>query len=222
MRIPGTGQSGSRVLDVATFVATYVLAGSLVLAASQEDATDLTGKAAAVVKSASSDNFANEYRYEVSVKNLTGTPLIADSILIVLEKVTNLAGSDRDPLRKEPLLDQIDVLGSDGETSDGKPYFRMPVNGGPDLMPFGQSPPVTVRFRNPSYISGLVPSFRILGRVREPEPVHAPEPKPVSAPAAQPPSEDSLQTLIELLIRKGILTREEWLKVAPSTDQPSP
>ena len=54
--------------------------------------TDLTGKASVVVTLKGRDNFTSEYRYDVSVRNHTSDLLIADSLVIVLDKITNLAG----------------------------------------------------------------------------------------------------------------------------------
>ncbi|MCX5729205.1 MAG: hypothetical protein NTZ28_10280, partial [Nitrospirae bacterium] len=50
--------------------------------------TDLTGKASVVVTLKGRDNFTSEYRYDVSVRNHTSDLLIADSLVIVLDKIT--------------------------------------------------------------------------------------------------------------------------------------
>jgi hypothetical protein len=83
----------------------------------------------------------------------------------------------------------FEVVGQDGQTDDGKPFFRIPVDG--DVAPQGDSRPATVRLRNREYVAVFTPSFRVYGTARRP----APEPK---------------HRLIQLLIKKGVLTEEEW------------
>ncbi len=182
---------------------------ALLAAVPIEQLTDLTGKARAVVTLRARDNFSNEFRYDVSIKNETADPLVADSLVLVLDKITNLAGEDNEPLTHEPILKRMEVLGNDGETPDGKPYFRIPVDQSPDLAPYSQSQPVTVRLRNRDYFIVFTPSFRVLGLRRAPPP-----PKSVEHPAPPPPNlnqaNQSLNRLIQLLIKKGLLTEEEW------------
>ena len=175
--------------------------------------TELTGKATVVVTLKGRDNFTSEYRYDVSVRNHTSDLLIADSLVIVLDKITNLAGEDREGLTGESFLTRFDVLGQDGETDDGKPFFRIPVGPTPDLGPLTDSLPATVRLRNKDYLSVFTPSFRVLGQKRPP-----PEPKQAQAAPVQPgatptaPSRNSVDKLIQLLIKKGVVTEEEWRK----------
>ncbi len=176
-----------------------------VAAVSLDQLTDLTGRATAVVTLKGRDNFASEYRYDVSVKNLSPDPLIGDSLVVVLDKITNLAGEDRDPLKGDSFLSRFDVLGQDGQTEDGKPYFYVPAGSAPDLLPQTESRPVTVRLRNKEYLVVFTPSFRVLGLKRPP-----PSPKPSEPVAAPPPAKNSLDKLIELLIKKGVITEEEW------------
>ncbi len=174
-------------------------------AASLDQLTDLTGRATAVVTLKGRDNFASEYRYDVSVKNLSPDPLIADSLVVVLDKITNLAGEDRDSLKGDSFLSRFEILGQDGETDDGKPYFRVPAGSGPDLLPQTESRPVTVRLRNKEYLVVFTPSFRVLGLKRQPATPKLSEPVTTSASA-----KNSLDKLIELLIKKGVITEEEW------------
>jgi hypothetical protein len=173
-------------------------------AAPIEELIDLSGKAAVIVTLTGRDNFLNEFRYDVSVKNLSAEPLDGDALVIVLEKITNLAGEEREPLTQELILKRMEVVGHDGETGDRKPYFRIPVDEGPDLAPYSQSRPVTVRLRNPDYFIVFTPSFRVLGRLRP-------------SPATQ-----SVQTLVDQLIQKGVLTEEEGraAKQPPRLPQP--
>jgi hypothetical protein len=180
---------------------------------SLDQLTDLTGKASVVVTLKSRDNFTSEYRYDVSVRNHTSDLLIAESLVLILEKITNLAGEDREGLTGESFLTRFEVLGQDGETEDGKPFFRVPVGTTPDLASLTDSLPVTVRLRNKDYLSVFTPSFKVLGQKRPP-----PEPKHIPAATVQPatpptvPSRTSVDKLIQLLIKKGVLTEEEWRK----------
>ncbi len=182
-------------------------------ASSLDQLTELTGKASAVVTLKGRDNFTSEYRYDVSVRNHTSDALIADSLVIVLDKITNLAGEDREGLTGESFLTRFDVLGQDGETDDRKPFFRIPVGPTPDLASLTDSLPATVRLRNKDYLSVFTPSFKVLGQKRLP-----PEPKQAQAAPVHPgqaqatPSRNSVDKLIQLLIKKGVVTEEEWRK----------
>lgn len=127
---------------------------------------DLTGGAIAVATLAGHDSFANEFRYEVLVRNQTSDPFVGDSILIVVDRITDLAARDA--------ADRIEVVGQDGRTATGRPYFRIPASSGIDLLPGSESRPVIVRLRNPSSAVVFIPSFRVLG-------LHRPQPKTAAA-----------------------------------------
>jgi hypothetical protein len=175
--------------------------------------TELTGKASVVVTLKDRDNFTSEYSYDVNVRNHTSDVLIAESLVIVLDKITNLAGEDSEGLTGQSFLKRFEVLGQDGETDDGKPFFRIPVGPTPDLGPLTDSLPATVRIRNKDYLSVFTPYFKVLGQKRPP-----PEPKQTQAAPVQPgsnptaPSRNSVDKLIQLLIKKGVVTEEEWRK----------
>ena len=178
--------------------------------------TELTGKASVVVTLKDRDNFTSEYRYDVNVRNHTSDVLIAESLVIVLDKITNLAGEDSEGLTGQSFLKRFDVLGQDGETDDGKPFFRIPVGPTPDLGPLTDSLPATARLRNKDYLSVFTPSFKVLGQKRPPpEPKQAQQtPAAPGQPGATPtaPSRNSVDKLIQLLIKKGVVTEEEWRK----------
>jgi len=180
---------------------------TMISAGSFDHLTELTGKVNAIVTLKGRDNFTSEYRYDVSVRNYTPDLIVADSLIIVLDKITNLAGEDHEGLTGESFLKRFDVLGQDGETDGGKPYFHIPVGTSSDLAPQTDSLPAAVRIRNRDYVAVFTPSFRVLGQKRP-----APEPKRVEAPAPAPPSSNSVDKLIQLLIKKGVLTEEEWRK----------
>jgi hypothetical protein len=169
--------------------------------------TDLTGKATAVVTLKARDNFNSEYRYDVSVKNLSPDTFIGDSLFVVLDKVTNIGGDDRENLNSDPILSRMEVLGQDGETQDGKPYFQIPAGSATDLAPSSQSLPASVRLRNKDYMIVFTPSFKVFG-IKRPPPVAKTAEKP-GPPAS---STNSVDKLIQLLIKKGVVTEEEWHK----------
>jgi hypothetical protein len=168
--------------------------------------TDLTGKATAVVTLKARDNFNSEYRYDVSVKNLSPDTFIGDSLFIVLDKVTNIGGEERENLNSDTILSRMEVLGQDGETQDGKPYFQVPVGSTTDLAPSSQSLPATVRLRNKDYMIVFTPSFKVFG-IKRPPPVAKTAEK-----SGPPASSTSVDKLIQLLIKKGVVTEEEWHK----------
>jgi hypothetical protein len=172
---------------------------------------DLTGKAVVTVTLTGRDNFNSEYRYDLTVRNRSSDPLIADSLIVVLEKITNLAGEERDPLKSEPLIHRFEIIGQDGETEDGKPFFRVPVGTQPDLAPLTDSSPLSVRIRNKDYVSMFTPSFRVYGKKRLPAESKAAisQPQPVS------PSQDRTDRLIQLLLKKGIITEEDRKAIQP-------
>jgi hypothetical protein len=195
------------------FACTLVTSITGFAAASLDQLTELTGKASVIVTLKGRDTFTSEYRYDVSVRNHTADALIADSLVIVLDKITNLAGEDHEGLTGESFLTRFEVLGQDGETAEGKPFFRVPAGPTPDLSPLTDSLPASVRLRNKDYLSVFTPSFRVLGQKRPP-----PEPKQTQAAPVQPgatptaPSRNSVDKLIQLLIKKGVVTEEEWRK----------
>jgi hypothetical protein len=198
------------------YTSTLIAPTAGLAAPSLDQLTDLTGKASVVVTLKGRDNFTSEYRYDVSVRNHSSDLLIADSLVIVLDKITNLAGADQEGLTGESFLTRFDVLGQDGETSDGKPFFRVPVGPAPDLGPLTDSLPAGIRLRNKDYLAVFTPSFKVLGQKRPP-----PEPKQAQQTPAAPgqpgiipttPSRNSVDKLIQLLIKKGVVTEEEWRK----------
>ena len=138
------------------FACTLLTALAGFAASSLDQLTDLTSKASVVVTLKGRDNFTSEYRYDVSVRNHSSDLLIADSLVIVLDKIINLAGEDREALTGESFLKRFDVLGQDGETEDGKPFFRIPVGPTPDLGSLTDSLPVTVRLKQPKCADSVV------------------------------------------------------------------
>ena len=82
----------------------------------------MSGKAAAFVTLRSRDNFSSEYRYDVTVRNHSADLFVADSLILVLDHITNTAGQDHENLTGESLLTRMEIIGQDGTTDDGKPF----------------------------------------------------------------------------------------------------
>lgn len=188
----------------------YAFAGPL------DQLTDLTGRVQAIVTLKSRDNFASEYRYDVSVRNLSPDAIIGDSLIIVLDRITNLAGEDHEGLTGESFLKRFDVLDQHGQTDDGKPYFRIPAGISPDLAPQTDSLPAVIRIRNRDYVAVFTPSFKVLGQKRPPPEAKRTESTASTvSPAPGTPTvstRNAVDKLIQLLIKKGVLTEEEWRK----------
>jgi len=182
-----------------------------VMAGGLDQLSDLTDKAAqAVVTLKVRDNFNSEYLYDVSVKNLTSDSLVGESLIIVLDKITNIGGNEWMAGTSESNLTRMEILGQDDETDDGKPYFRIPRGSAPDLPPHTESSPATVRIRNKDYLIVFTPVFRVYGMVR---PRVSPKAKEwvLSLPSALTPADK----LIQLLIQKGVLSEEEGRALYP-------
>ena len=177
----------------------HVLAGAL------DQLSDLTDKAAqAVVTLKDRNNFNSEYLYDVSVKNLSSDSLVGESLIIVLDKIVNIGGDEWMAGTSESNLTRMEILGQDGETDDGKPYFRILRGSGPDLPSYSESSPVIVRIRNKDYLIVFTPVFRVYGMKRPPV-----SPKPEERMSPLPPPNTAADKLIQLLIRKGVLSEEE-------------
>ncbi len=211
----GTGMM-NRIQRCGLIGIVLVVLGTLdTYAVSPDQLADLTGRVHVLVTLKSRDNFSSEYRYDVSIRNLSPDTLTGDSLVVVLDKITNLAGEDHEALTGESFLKRFDVLGQDGQTGDGKPYFYIPAGSAPDLTPQADSLPAVVRIRNRDYVAIFTPSFKVFGQKRA-----LPEPKRQgSAPSATAPPDPAaatnrktLESLIQLLIKKGVLTEDEWKK----------
>ncbi len=132
----------------------------------------------------------SEVEFIVKVKNQTGDPVVADSLILVVDSVKEISGHD--------ISDRIEVVGSDGMTQDGKPFFRIP-NAEQELGPFSESETVVIRVNNPDYLRFFPPNFRVRGIRRS--------------------SDEAVKGLLESLVQKGILAPEE---AANAMRAPSP
>jgi hypothetical protein len=166
-----------------------------------DDLPDLTGGVVPVVQYKYLDPFSDadiltsvsEVVYEVRIKNNTGNPLIADSVILVVDSILEISGKE--------ISHRLKIEGIDGRTKEGKPYFRIP-SGEKEIPPYGESQPVTLRVSNPDFLRFFPPIVRVRGIQRTPE--------------------MAMKDLVESLVQKGLLSPEEAKRAleSPSSDSP--
>ena len=174
----------------------FVLSGTMALAnPSVDDLPDLTEGVVPVVQYKVSDALSgtgltsvSEVEYIVKVKNQTGDPLVADSLVLVVDEVREISGKD--------ISDRVKIEGFDGMTVDGKPFFRIPSNG-KELAPYSESESVTIRISNRDYLRFFPPRIRVRGLRRS--------------------AGDAVKGLLESLVQKGILAPEEAARAMEAT-----
>ncbi len=205
-----------------------LMAAEVWAATSVGESSDLSGRVTAQITRQSRDNFTSELLYEVRARNLTNESFHADSLVIILDRLTNFAGQAVDPVSRQPLIRQVEIIGNDGTTDDGKPYYYVPLLGQDEFGPYAKSDPVSVRLRNTSFITGLTPSFKVLGQVKkEPqaEKPRPPGPGPAPRQNSPPPGaklEKKFEALLDALLKKGVLTEEERQDVLTPRSEPQP
>jgi hypothetical protein len=146
--------------------------------------TELTNRMAVIVTLVGRDSFKNEFRYEVTVNNQSPDTFNTDDVILVLDHITDLAGKDA--------LDRVEVVMPDGETTDGKAYFKIPGGSAGKLQPYTSSLPAVIRVRNVAYTAVFTPSFRVFGVLHK-----------------LGKSQVELSDLIQLLMKKGLVTEDE-------------
>ena len=97
-----------------------------------------------------------DVRFLVRVRNQSGDPIEADSLILVVQKIQEMA-------RMRDVTEQMDLPGADGRTEDGKPYFRVPVGGSDELEPYGESEAILIEIRNPDLFRLYPPVLRVRG-----------------------------------------------------------
>jgi len=126
-----------------------------------------------------------DVRYLVRVKNQTGDPIEADSLILVVDKIQEMA-------RLRDMTTSLDIQGVDGYTEDGKPYFRVPVDGQAELPPYGESETFTIEINNPDLLRLYPPVLRVRG-IRK-------------------TASHAFQGALQTLIQEGAVTPEEAKK----------
>lgn len=165
-----------------------------------DDLQDLTGGVVPVVQYKGRDPFSgrdltsvSQVDYEVKVKNQTGDPVVADSLILVIDGIQEISGKD--------ISSRIDIEGYDGTLQNGKLFFRIPSSQ-KELPPFGESESITIRVNNPDYLRFYPPRLLVKGIRR-------------SANAA-------VNDLLKSLMQKGILHPEEAAKALESSGGGTP
>lgn len=97
-----------------------------------------------------------QVRYVVRVKNQSGDPIQADSLIVVVTKIQEMA-------RLRDVTTDLDLPGADGQTKEGYPYFQVPMDTTPYLAPYGESPPFTLEIKNPNLLRLYPPVLRVHG-----------------------------------------------------------
>jgi hypothetical protein len=97
-----------------------------------------------------------EDRYQVRVKNQSGDPIEADSLIVVVQKIQEAA-------RLRDVTTDLEVVDADGETEDGKPFFYVPTGGKAELEPYGLSEAFVLEIQNPNMYRLYPPVLRVRG-----------------------------------------------------------
>lgn len=166
-----------------------------------DDLPDLTGGVVPIVQYKHLDSFSgndrltsvSEVEYVVRVKNQTGDPLIADSLILVVDSVLEISGKE--------ISNRVGIEGSDGLTADGKHFFRIPSTKS-ELAPYGESESVTIRVTNPDFLRFYPPGVRIRGIRRS--------------------SEKAVKDLVDTLVEKGLLSSEDAVRALETPSSGSP
>ena len=94
--------------------------------------------------------------YLVRVKNQSGDPIQSDSLIVVVQKIQEMA-------RMRDVTSDLDLPGADGQTEEGYPYFHVPIGDEPNLGPFGESQPFRLEIENPNLLRLYPPVLRVHG-----------------------------------------------------------
>ena len=166
---------------------------------SVDDLPNLTGGVVPVLSYREHDPFANNrltsvshIEYVIRVKNKTNDPIVAGSLILIVDKIIEITGAD--------ISARVAVEGADGLMDDGRPYFHLPVSDNKDLAPFSESEHVIVELENPDYLRFYPPSLEVRGLRRK--------------------SEKSVQGLLDTLVNKGLLTTDEATQALESSSAP--
>jgi len=145
------------------------------------------------------DPFANDQLSSVShvsyiiwVKNQTDVPVVAESLILVIDRIVELSGAD--------ISDRIKVKGADGHMKDGRPYFLVPAGSEKELAPYAESESITLELDNPDYLRFYPPNIQVRGLKRV--------------------SSKSVDELVDTLVNKGLLTPEEATRALESSSAP--
>ncbi|HBP90531.1 MAG TPA: hypothetical protein DD706_22915 [Nitrospiraceae bacterium] len=97
-----------------------------------------------------------EVHYLVRIKNQSGDPILAESLIVVVHKIQESA-------RLRDVTLELDLPNADGHTKDGLPYFHVPVDSMPYLQPYAESQPFKLEIKNPNLFRLYPPVLRVYG-----------------------------------------------------------
>ena len=150
----GFGVVGERVYGVSSIDELPDLTGGVIPLLTYDSGGSFTG--GGELFSGGSLSSRQDVRYRVQVKNQTGDPIDADSLIVVVYKIQEMA-------QLRDVTTSLDISGTDGNTEDGKPYFRVPVDGQAELPPYGESELFTIEIKNPDLLRLYPPVLRVRG-----------------------------------------------------------
>ncbi len=164
-----------------------------------DDLVDLTGGVIPLISYDSGASFSGggelfsggrlssrgDVRYLVRLKNQTDDPIEADSLILVVDKIQEMA-------QLRDVTTSLEIQGADGITKDGKPYFRVPVDGQAELPPYGESESFLIEIKNPDLLRLYPPVLRVRG-IRK-------------------TASHAFQGALQNLIQEGVVTPEEAQK----------
>jgi len=105
-----------------------------------------------------------DVRFVVRVRNQSGDPIEADSLILIIQRLQEMAQlRDITEGGGDLFSGKTEILGADGRTEEGKPYFYVPVGGSDELEPYGESEPILIEIRNPNLYRFYPPVLRVRG-----------------------------------------------------------
>ena len=179
----GFGVVGERAYGVSSIDELPDLTGGVIPLLTYDSGGSFTG--GGELFSGGSLSSRQDIRYRVQVKNQTGDPIEADSLIVVVYKIQEMA-------QLRDMTSSLDISGTDGNMEDGKPYFRVPVDGQAELPPYGESEIFTIEIKNPDLLRLYPPVLRVRG---------------IRKTASQ-----NFQGALQTLIQEGVVTPEEAQK----------
>lgn len=168
-----------RVRAIALFLPSIALLTGIVGATpSVDELPDITGSVIPVVTydpkssttsggelfSGGSLSQRGDVRFVVRVRNQSGDPIEADSLILIIQRLQEMSQlRDVTEGGGDLFSGKIEILGVDGRTEEGKPYFYVPVGGSDELEPYGESEPILIEIRNPNFHRFYPPVLRVRG-----------------------------------------------------------
>jgi len=187
-----------------TYSICWLLIASTHLALANENAdglTDLTGGAVPIISYKNHDAYGSGtptsvslVQYSVRVKNQTDDPLVGASLILVVDKIIDISGKD--------ISHRVSVVSPDGFTDNGKPFLYIPTGDSTDLAPYAESEVMLLELDNPDYLRFFPPTLHVRGLRHSPD--------------------RSVQTLLDTLVKKGILSPDEAKQALSPSSPPAP